>query len=580
MSKFRLGIMASGHQFPRWAADAIDCLMEIPELEVCLLIVEGRRRLGAPVDQRPAWKRLLNAVKDRSLASKMLARLNWLDSKSLWTHYVRWQQRHQRVPAQMPVDLSRQLAQIPLITCDTQAKGRFAEVFLEADVEKIRSYQLDAILKFGFNILHGQVLEAARYGVWSYHHDDHLKYRGGPPGFWEIFLGDPWSGAMLQRITEVLDDGEVLHKEHFRTMLQSYSFNLDRLWSGSACWPALQVLQKLHPELDTRGPVSSRSAAPIYRRPTNLQMLQFSARVLKNKLQERRQPQGPPREHWALGICKGGPDQLIDQSELLEPQWLCTEPGTFCADPFIVRQGSRDYLFFEKFHYSTGKGCIAVTSTQDWQSFSAVETTLVNKDQHYSYPMVFESPEGFFCIPEQHQQKQIALYEITDFPMGWKKRQVLLDNFAGLDPTIYFDGELWWLLVGGPDLKVDRLYAFYASKVTGPWKPHAHNPIVETKARRSRPAGSIFQHKGKLYRPAQYGYRYYGYGLLLYQIEELTPLAYRESLARVLVPQPSWSFADGLHHLAVGENCCIIDAKNHFRGTFATLPRNTKALYS
>jgi len=43
------------------------------------------------------------------------------------------------------------------------------------------------------------------FGVWSWHHGDEDKYRGGPPAFWEIVNADPVTGALLQRLTERLD---------------------------------------------------------------------------------------------------------------------------------------------------------------------------------------------------------------------------------------------------------------------------------------------------------------------------------------------------------------------------------------
>ncbi len=47
-------------------------------------------------------------------------------------------------------------------------------------VERIRAADLDVLLRFGFNIIRAQILETARYGVWSYHHGDNREYRGQP----------------------------------------------------------------------------------------------------------------------------------------------------------------------------------------------------------------------------------------------------------------------------------------------------------------------------------------------------------------------------------------------------------------
>jgi len=39
------------------------------------------------------------------------------------------------------------------------------------------------------------LLNASKYGVWSFHHADNSINRGGPAGFWEIIYKQPsgWS---------------------------------------------------------------------------------------------------------------------------------------------------------------------------------------------------------------------------------------------------------------------------------------------------------------------------------------------------------------------------------------------------
>jgi methionyl-tRNA formyltransferase len=86
-------------------------------------------------------------------------------------------------------------------------------IFFARGHRRIRAHQLDFILKFAYGIIRGEVFSAARYGIWSYHHDDEEKYRGGPPWFWEILQGDPVTGAMLQWINTTLDGGVVLEKK-------------------------------------------------------------------------------------------------------------------------------------------------------------------------------------------------------------------------------------------------------------------------------------------------------------------------------------------------------------------------------
>src|SRR6202007_2537062 len=94
---------------------------------------------------------------------------------------------------------------------------KFVHRFPDDALEIIRSKDLDVLIRFGFNILHGDILQAARFGVWSYHHGDNEFYRGGPPHFWELYESAPLSGVVLQVLSEELDAGLVLCKSLFAT---------------------------------------------------------------------------------------------------------------------------------------------------------------------------------------------------------------------------------------------------------------------------------------------------------------------------------------------------------------------------
>src|SRR5215208_1938431 len=75
---------------------------------------------------------------------------------------------------------------------------KFSDWFPQDAIEKIRTYDLDVAISFGFRILRGEALRIAKHGVWSYHHGDNLVNRGGPAGFWEVMDGSPINGSVLQ----------------------------------------------------------------------------------------------------------------------------------------------------------------------------------------------------------------------------------------------------------------------------------------------------------------------------------------------------------------------------------------------
>ena len=44
------------------------------------------------------------------------------------------------------------------------------------------------------------------------HHGDNSINRGGPPGFWEVFYKNDFTGFTIQKLNEKLDDGDVISK--------------------------------------------------------------------------------------------------------------------------------------------------------------------------------------------------------------------------------------------------------------------------------------------------------------------------------------------------------------------------------
>ena len=73
---------------------------------------------------------------------------------------------------------------------------------------------------------------------------------------------------------------------------------------------------------------------------------------------------------------------------------------------------------------------------------------------------------------------EIALYEGVEFPSRWEKIATLLPNVAGVDPTLFYHNGQWWLAYTDErQLPNVNLFLYYADQLTGPWRPHACNPV-------------------------------------------------------------------------------------------------------
>ena len=82
--------------------------------------------------------------------------------------------------------------------------------FPAAEIARITAEHVDLLIRLGGRgIYRGAILDAATHGMVSIHHGDNRLYRGGPPGFWEIMNGEAHCGYIVQRLTRVLDGGQV-----------------------------------------------------------------------------------------------------------------------------------------------------------------------------------------------------------------------------------------------------------------------------------------------------------------------------------------------------------------------------------
>jgi hypothetical protein len=89
--------------------------------------------------------------------------------------------------------------------------------FSDEDIKKVKALNLDILLRCGSGIFHGDILNAATFGIISFYHADNRVTRGGPAGFWEVYHRNDSTGFILQRLTEELGGGEVLMRGHFQT---------------------------------------------------------------------------------------------------------------------------------------------------------------------------------------------------------------------------------------------------------------------------------------------------------------------------------------------------------------------------
>lgn len=535
-------------------------------------------RIGLLLDGTtvPAWvERIVAQIQSSAIARIELVVLNGepprvsttaerIRAKLRHGLYVRWAMRDtarrrdaDSAFASRPLDAL--LQDVPRMTAVPRRRG-FVHRIGKADLRRIRDARLDVLLRFGFNILRGDILQAARHGVWSYHHDDSAEYRGGPAMFWEIYEGNPVTGTVLQRLSEELDAGGILDRTHAAT--HAHSLELNR---NGAYWKASSMVMRNLRRLAAEGEVQATPAPPcdkpLYRTPTNVHMAAFLARNTLNKtrdlLEDRlRVP------HWFVAWRPA--TQPVDPSapRIDGLREVPCPRGHFYADPFLHRHDGRLWLLVEDFIYARNKGnAVAIPWDQDGPAGPAV--TMLDLDVHLSYPFIFEWNGDTYLMPESAAARRVSLYRARRFPDVWEHACDLLTGIKAVDATLHEHEGRWYLFANVCETAAasscDELFLFSAPTPLGPFVPHPANPIVSD-VRRARPAGKLFRHQGRLIRPAQDCARSYGNALVFNEVTALTPRHYQERpLGRLA---PDWMPGlQGCHTYVLEHGFEIVDGK-------------------
>jgi hypothetical protein len=509
----RIGIMLDSYVSSAWVAKIVEDIQASGFAHIDLVVLNT----PPPQQRPPLGKRLRN---------------HW--KLTLFHRYEQWDYKRNKSAsdAKAATDLSPLLGGVPCITVHPIRKG-FTDRIPDDELDAIRVHNLDVLFRFGFRIIRGGILGAARYGVWSFHHDDNLKYRGGPPLFWELYEQNPVSGTILQILTDSLDGGHVIYRGHSSTDLTSLYRSRNPIY-----WKTAEYALRRLRDLDTWGmeyieslPTYGEQEAytrGIYRTPDALQMAIFLARrffrSLRARIASRLHGSHP---QWFLAIRRRTAAHSFHDGSGY--QLMLPPKDRFYADPFLFERDGKTYLFFEDLRYNEGRALISYCELSP-EGKPGTPVEVLRRPYHLSYPFLFEENGDIYMIPETKENRTVELYRATSFPSEWALEAVLLDNIHAVDATIHKSDGKYWMFAGisnGRFSTCDELGIFFSDALTGPWIPHPANPVVSD-VRRARPAGALFRNGDRLIRPSQDCAKAYGYAIVFSEVLTLTETEYEE----------------------------------------------------
>lgn len=523
------GLLLNSTYVEKWQAETIRLLLKDGhQLKMYVLNATTKEKL--PIRKRLSsypWNRLLFRI---------------------WFRFVF------RPQAKQPEDIIEMLQHATSFQVGVITKG-MGQYFADETIQEIRDLRLDFILRFGFNILRGDILKTAQWGIWSFHHDDEQLIRGGPPGFWEVYHKHLSNGVLLQQLTEELDKGLILDKAFFPVIHHSWKAHLNEIYSQSTYMPArvARILQRgqLHP-------APSASAATVFKPPTNPIMLRYLLLMPWRRLQFHIKTLFF-QEDWQIGLINAPLNDVIEQAEKWMPtvQWLPRKRlSTYLADPFVIDYQGDTLLFAEQFDYRIGKGKIVMAKKSE--NFACFRDVL-EETFHLSFPYVFLYEQDLYCLPEQYTSNRLDLYKWNKYDEQFQFYRTLLSDVQSIDPVVFQQGAYWWLLSGSKKLPSSQLFAWHAPKLEGPYTPHVLNPI-KTSVLSSRNAGKPIFKNGLIFRLSQNAAKTYGHFI---QVNSLfiSEQNFHEEAAGAIMANETSAYPEGVHTINGTASFTVIDGK-------------------
>ena len=543
--KLKIGLLIDGYTIPAWAYRMLELIQNRNYAEIGLVVLRINQ---PPVEEsyfKKVWK-LRNHLLYFLVAEKDQKRnnieFNAFDPKNL-----------------QDLVNCKEIKVSPIET-------KYSDRIKDEDIETIKNENIDVFIRLGFKILRGQILSCAKYGIWSYHHGDNAINRGGPAAVWEVLQRWNVTGAVLQIISEDLDGGLKLAETHSSTDLFSFIRNKNSLY-----WKTLALVPRKLEELHRLGGIRfmEKHASlnmlpqfyynPLFKMPKNRDVAEYLFWLIKTKIREKLTHKFY-FEQWAL-LFQIGSNRLTPSS-FFRFQKICPPKDRFWADPFPMFKDGKYYIFIEELIFAENKGTICVIQMDEKGNYEK-PVKVLERPYHLSYPFLFEEDGELYMLPETAGNKSVEIYRCKQFPNSWDLHQTLLSNVYAVDPTLLKYADKYWLFCNIKEQEgasaQDELFLFYADSLDSQnWTPHPLNPIVSD-VRNARPAGSIIERNGRLFRPAQNSAIRYGHSIQINEIITLTESEYKEIPSQAILP--NWHLSVlAVHTINQLQNLAVADA--------------------
>ena len=382
-------------------------------------------------------------------------------------------------------------------------------------VQKLIDKKIEVVIKFGMGLLRIDE-KLSQCNVLSFHHGNPSKYRGRPPGFYEILNGEKKSGVIVQKLTNKLDAGTVYAFAESKVVNFSYRQTALNFYSISK-----YLLRRAINNLNNGSQIEISENGKSHYLPSNLIVLLFVYKMVSNFF--RKIIYGLFFEkRWRVAVSDNLPKfngvEVISKDSFKEVP--ITVNYNFYADPFFSIDGKSIRL--EALGNKSGVGDILEVNLEDMNKQRVMMT-----GKHYSYPYAFVYEDNEYLMPEVASHSSQYVFSLDSN----KESHITikgLENKRIVDATLYQKDGWWYLFFGLKHNSLTVLNLWISSDLRNPFKPHPNSPICISPAM-ARMGGNITLINNRILRFGQNSEGEYGESLSVFEIKELTPTSYIET---------------------------------------------------
>jgi len=430
--------------------------------------------------------------------------------------------------------------------------------FTNSDLELLSDENFDCIIRCGDGLLNDDFLNIAKFGIFSFDHDNNLLKKESLAGFWEVFYNKPSTEFVIQKLTTDLDEDVILAKGSLMTS-STWTRNHAQL-SEKSNFFLKNLLDKIAHSRRVPESLESRDFSNMKimldsSRTLFLYMLLSLIPLITKKLLNKLLTEKVTR--WSIAYSKH-----YDHSKALSSYKEIKNPsGRFLADPFVISHQGKSVIFVEDFFYSDNKGRIsAIQINENSEDFLGV---VLEEDFHLSFPFVFEEKGSIYMIPESVEAKEIRLYKCLDFPTKWALDKTLMKNISAADTMVIKQDNLWFMLTNicsaGIGDYQSELHIFFSNKIDSThWELiESGNPVIfDSLTARN---GGLFYQYGDIYRVNQIqGKSHYGKSFGINKVLRLSASEYHEERVRTI----NANYKEDLystHHFNANSEFAVVD---------------------